>query len=117
MPFRLNQLGMESPFLYCVTFIFYKSNSEADIPATSHQEDDHSTDPGTSADQRPGPSSFLSYVQIWICVFCVQNEELELQYKTSYARILDAKRKFLEASQRYYELSQIGNREINGLQV
>ena len=47
----------------------------------------------------------------------LQNEELELQYKTSYARILDAKRKFLEASQRYYELSQIGNREINGLQV
>lgn len=46
-----------------------------------------------------------------------QNEELELQYKTSYARILDAKRRFLEASQRYYELSQIGNREINGLKV
>ena len=46
-----------------------------------------------------------------------QNEELELQYKTSYARILDSKRRFLEASQRYYELSQIGNREINGLRV
>lgn len=48
---------------------------------------------------------------------CLQNEELELQYKTSYARILDAKRRFLEASQRYYELSQIGNRDINGLQA
>ena len=47
----------------------------------------------------------------------LQNEELELQYKTSYARILDSKRKFLEASQRYYELSQIGNRDINGLKA
>ena len=36
----------------------------------------------------------------------MQNVELELQYKTSYARILDAKRRFLEAATRYYELSQ-----------
>ena len=47
----------------------------------------------------------------------LQNEELELQYRSSYARILDAKRRFLEASQRYYELSQIGTREINGRKV
>ena len=36
----------------------------------------------------------------------MQNLELELQYKTSYARIQDAKRRFLEAATRYYELSQ-----------
>eukprot|EP00899_Mesostigma_viride_P016333 jgi/Mesvir1/24700/Mv21983-RA.1 len=32
---------------------------------------------------------------------------LQLQYKVCYARILDAKRKFLEAGIRYYELSQL----------
>ena len=36
----------------------------------------------------------------------VQNPELELQYKSCYARILDAKRRFLEAATRYYDLSQ-----------
>lgn len=35
-----------------------------------------------------------------------QNPELELQYKSCYARILDAKRRFLEAATRYYDLSQ-----------
>ena len=35
-----------------------------------------------------------------------QNSELELQYKSCYARILDAKRRFLEAATRYYDLSQ-----------
>jgi hypothetical protein len=39
-----------------------------------------------------------------------QNDELSLQYKSCYARILDAKRRFLEAAQRYYELSQVGKR-------
>ena len=43
-----------------------------------------------------------------------QNEELELQYKSCYARILDSKRRFLEAATRYYELSQIGKRVIGG---
>jgi COP9 signalosome complex subunit 4 len=43
-----------------------------------------------------------------------QNEELELQYKTCSARILDSKRRFLEAATRYYELSQIGRRVIGG---
>eukprot|EP00884_Botryococcus_braunii_P007009 jgi/Botrbrau1/16309/Bobra.0066s0077.1 len=46
-----------------------------------------------------------------------KNEELELQYKTCYARILDSKRRFLEASLRYYELSQVGNRVVNGVEV
>lgn len=32
---------------------------------------------------------------------------LELQYKVCYARVLDAKRRFLEAAMRYYELSQL----------
>ena len=33
--------------------------------------------------------------------------ELRLQHKVCYARILDAKRKFLEAATRYYQLSQL----------
>jgi COP9 signalosome complex subunit 4 len=47
----------------------------------------------------------------------VKNEELELQYKTCYARILDSKRRFLEAATRYYELSQIGARVIGDRMV
>ena len=47
----------------------------------------------------------------------VQNPELELQYKSSYARVLDSKRRFLEAATRYYELSQTGAREVGGHMV
>jgi len=43
-----------------------------------------------------------------------KDEAMELQYKTCYARILDAKRRFLEAALRYYELSSIGNKTIDG---
>merc|ERR1711920_952038 len=32
---------------------------------------------------------------------------LKLQHKVCYARILDAKRKFLEAASRFYQLSQL----------
>jgi len=39
---------------------------------------------------------------------------LELQYKTCYARILDHKRKFLEAATRYYELSQAPAALVSG---
>jgi len=39
-----------------------------------------------------------------------QNVELELQYKSCYARIL-------EAATRYYELSQVGGRGSDGAQV
>ncbi|KAI3437752.1 hypothetical protein D9Q98_000200 [Chlorella vulgaris] len=46
-----------------------------------------------------------------------KNEELELQYKTCYARILDSKRRFLEAATRYYELSQVGKRKIGDHEV
>ena len=46
-----------------------------------------------------------------------QSEELELQYKSCYARILDSKRRFLEAATRYYELSQVGARGAAGLQA
>eukprot|EP00242_Pyramimonas_sp_CCMP2087_P014326 CAMPEP_0198221966 /NCGR_PEP_ID=MMETSP1445-20131203/86061_1 /TAXON_ID=36898 /ORGANISM="Pyramimonas sp., Strain CCMP2087" /LENGTH=403 /DNA_ID=CAMNT_0043900301 /DNA_START=83 /DNA_END=1294 /DNA_ORIENTATION=+ len=42
---------------------------------------------------------------------------LTLQYKVCYARILDAKRRFLEAALRYYELSQHENQDINGQKV
>lgn len=43
-----------------------------------------------------------------------KKEELELQYKSCYARILDAKRRFLEAATRYYELSQIQQKGVSG---
>ncbi|PRW20786.1 COP9 signalosome complex subunit 4 [Chlorella sorokiniana] len=46
-----------------------------------------------------------------------KNEELELQYKTCYARILDSKRRFLEAATRYYELSQVGKRKIGDHEI
>ncbi|EFN55852.1 hypothetical protein CHLNCDRAFT_48784 [Chlorella variabilis] len=46
-----------------------------------------------------------------------KNEALELQYKTCYARILDSKRRFLEAATRYYELSQVGKRRIGEHEV
>ncbi|XP_056167824.1 COP9 signalosome complex subunit 4-like [Syzygium oleosum] len=41
-----------------------------------------------------------------------QHEVLNLQYKVCYARILDSKRKFLEAALRYYDISQIEKRQI-----
>jgi len=37
---------------------------------------------------------------------------LKLQHKVCYARILDSKRKFLEAATRYYQLSQLSNRQF-----
>lgn len=47
----------------------------------------------------------------------VQNAELELQYKSCYARILDAKRRFLEAATRYYDLSQSSSGVADGPKV
>ncbi|GBF98333.1 COP9 signalosome complex subunit 4 [Raphidocelis subcapitata] len=44
-----------------------------------------------------------------------KDEVLELQYKTCYARIMDSKRRFLEAASRYYELSSLSGRTIGGL--
>ncbi|CAM8980144.1 hypothetical protein QQ045_000782 [Rhodiola kirilowii] len=41
-----------------------------------------------------------------------RHEVLNLQYKVCYARILDLKRKFLEAALRYYAISQIEKRQI-----
>ncbi|PNX76218.1 cop9 signalosome complex subunit 4-like protein [Trifolium pratense] len=41
-----------------------------------------------------------------------QQEVLNLKYKVCYARILDLKRKFLEAALRYYDISQIEKRQI-----
>eukprot|EP00850_Spirogloea_muscicola_P004398 SM000019S04942 [mRNA] locus=s19:146338:147714:+ [translate_table: standard] len=43
-----------------------------------------------------------------------KDEGLELQYKVCYARILDSKRKFLEAALKYYDLSQLNKREVAG---
>lgn len=34
-----------------------------------------------------------------------QNEQLQVHYKVCYARVLDYRRKFIEAAQRYNELS------------
>ncbi|CAI5985645.1 unnamed protein product, partial [Closterium sp. NIES-64] len=46
-----------------------------------------------------------------------KDEALTLQYKVCYARILDSKRKFLEAALKYYDLSQLDQRELGGKQV
>jgi len=40
--------------------------------------------------------------------------ELKLKHKVCYARILDAKRKFLEAATRFYQLSQLQTRQFGG---
>ncbi|GJP55156.1 hypothetical protein CLOM_g14139 [Closterium sp. NIES-68] len=45
------------------------------------------------------------------------DQALALQYKVCYARILDSKRKFLEAALKYYDLSQLDQRELGGKQV
>eukprot|EP00271_Cylindrocystis_brebissonii_P006454 TRINITY_DN19246_c0_g1_i1.p1 TRINITY_DN19246_c0_g1~~TRINITY_DN19246_c0_g1_i1.p1 ORF type:complete len:415 (+),score=118.90 TRINITY_DN19246_c0_g1_i1:221-1465(+) len=45
------------------------------------------------------------------------DEGLHLQYKVSYARILDSKRKFLEAAIKYYDMSTLDKREVGGRQV
>ena len=42
---------------------------------------------------------------------------LRLQHKVCYARILDAKRKFLEAATRYYQLSQLTTRTFGTMTV
>lgn len=42
---------------------------------------------------------------------------LRLQHKVCYARILDAKRKFLEAATRFYQLSQLQNRNFGSYTV
>ena len=44
-------------------------------------------------------------------------EVLNLQYKVCYARILDLKRKFLEAALRYYGISQIEQRQIGDEEI
>ena len=43
-----------------------------------------------------------------------QDPALELQYKTCYARVSDAKGRFVEAAMRYYELSQSEPEGLNG---
>jgi len=40
---------------------------------------------------------------------------LELQYKTCYARIMDSKRRFLDAALRFYELSSLSDRTIGNM--
>ncbi len=48
----------------------------------------------------------------------MQVSELELKYKSCYARILDAKRRFLEAATRYYDLSQVSSSDTDaGIKV
>lgn len=42
---------------------------------------------------------------------------LRLRHKVCYARILDSKRKFLEAALRYYQLSQVSDLELGGSKV
>jgi len=45
------------------------------------------------------------------------SDALKLQHKVCYARILDAKRKFLEAATRYYQLSQLTTRTFGSMTV
>lgn len=51
-----------------------------------------------------------------VCVLflCTHMNLFDIVEKVCYARILDSKRKFLEAALRYYELSQLEKREIGG---
>jgi hypothetical protein len=48
-----------------------------------------------------------TWLGIWL-----QDDGLELQYRSCYVRILDSKRKFVEAAQRYHELSQMQNKQV-----
>ena len=59
--------------------------------------------------------SFILYpkITLFFIVKRAQDDTLEFQFKTCYARILDSKRRFTEAALRYYELSQL-DKEING---
>lgn len=43
----------------------------------------------------------------------VKDVVLQLRYRTTYARVLDANRKFLEAALRYYDLSQTQKKEVS----
>ncbi|XP_009365591.1 COP9 signalosome complex subunit 4 [Pyrus x bretschneideri] len=47
----------------------------------------------------------------------IQHEVLTLEYKICYARILDLKRRFLEAALRYYDFSQIEKRQIGDQEI
>lgn len=47
------------------------------------------------------------------CIHNVDDWALKLRYQVSYARILDAKRKFLDAALRYYEFSQSKPDEVD----
>lgn len=42
----------------------------------------------------------------------VENWALVLRYKVTYARVLDANRKFIDAAMRYYELSQTQHQDV-----
>ncbi|KAL8153954.1 hypothetical protein V2J09_011714 [Rumex salicifolius] len=66
-------------------------------------------DDATSAESFINKASFL--------VSNSQHEVLNLQYKVCYARVLDLKRKFLEAALRYYDISQIEKRQIGDEEI
>jgi len=56
-------------------------------------------------DDSVGADSFIKKASFM--VDACKDEGVKLQFKVCYARILDSKRKFLEAAVRYYEISQI----------
>jgi COP9 signalosome complex subunit 4 len=58
------------------------------------------------------PLLFTSSQRLRCLVVWTQDDGLELQYRSCYVRILDSKRKFVEAAQRYYELSQMQNKQV-----
>ncbi len=57
-------------------------------------------------DDAPDPEQGAA-ISAWVSHHhAAQSRALEMQYKSSYVRILDAKRRFLEAATSYYDLSQ-----------
>ena len=66
-------------------------------------------------DDSVGADSFIKKASFM--VDACADAGLRLQFKVCYARILDSKRKFLEAAVRYYEISQIDAAGGGGMEV
>ena len=48
-------------------------------------------------------------------MYSIDDWKLQLRYRATFARVLDANRKFLDASMRYYELSTTKNNMVGTL--
>ncbi|KAL5704004.1 COP9/signalosome complex subunit Csn4 [Ranunculus cassubicifolius] len=99
LPAFQNSLQIDDNLIYEMMDESYKLSKCVQI-ARLYLEDDDSV----NAEVFINKASFL--------VSNSRHEVLNLQYKLCYARILDLKRKFLEAALRYYDISQIEQRQI-----